>query len=1016
MAKICNRTVNTINIEKLIEKLNEKQVIKDKVIKRQDNLKVDHEAIVKDTEGKNILKGFFGKTVQDRKESASFLSTLSENVKTKLSRLIDPKVNNDLNKLFTKEQLDEMSSEELAGLSIAVTHIIDGIDTETALYNKYDLSPDTIDKLKIDGQTTTDLKRLYPVIGRSILRSQGKLLIGDGRTTLDNYTSMGKAAVQRLQEAGIINVAEDMDAIKGNQMVNEDGSLVDKTSTYNLNPSDKNKIYKSDVVYLNKDKFKGGIENSIQVSLKQMARLTMPYLEKLPVVEDGNTSMDMGISPDLVIEGVESKKVKKEIKDLIGKVQSGEFAINEEAVKFIRELSSIWKDNPGNKSIAKLFKQKLGKDSEFFYDILGIDLEKEYELSIYQESAFGQELSKVAPLIGLLQNADKLTDKETAIQFSMFLARNNRSHVYNDVLNYQTDKFMSRSILEAKEPTVYDTKEDIAEFIQRLAEMSNIDVETILNPSNNSGLDKALRVMKEKDATSIDIIESVHVYLREAGYDGKFWEGMKILKAIESVQNGKRNKDGELTSISSPILFEVDATASGVLIKFLQNITSNKDSKIYKLMEAMIKGDIKDSYAIGVEALENKIKLGKAKAGNDSLVVANISFTSKTEDLLSRIGGIENTKAVRELLKYAIMTFSYGQTAENNAKEFAKTVVDDLLKKGTTIDDVITFDLYKEDKVLQEFISKLRGNSDTVQLKDLNASQQRAFRRVVIQAVADKVGAPIVDDILHGVYGKDYFGDYDSQVKKLYEELTKAAKGDTSKIKVRSPLNVVFGEELDANVQLKLTKLKETLVDLKNEDGTSIIKQEHENVISGKVVPIHAMDSAILLQTLKDFYEARGENFNPKSDSLMMIHDAIQANSKIAKEVSDLYEKNLIKVSHKYDVRTELVRAIEAANGTIDEKLKNEVEASVKDKRKGMEELFNLDKDSSPSTVLKNSFTTDFSGVGEVISTKQASTNIIRNTFKNGSTEAPTTLESATRFEDQIRIIEEMNNCKTKGQ
>ena len=253
--------------------------------------------------------------------------------------------------------------------------------------------------------------------------------------------------------------------------------------------------------------------------------------------------------------------------------------------------------------------------------------------------------------------------------------------------------------------------------------------------------------------------------------------------------------------------------------------------------------------------------------------------------------------------------------------------------------------------------------------------------------LANSIGSVLTKDVVEPVYEKPYFSGYKKEVLELYSILNKASAGTNEIVGAISLLgNDTLNDNLDESsytrnntndVLLKLTKVKETVGTTK-QGLEYIYNEEHDNSTSADVVPIHEIDSTILLLTQKDLmdYAKSLDDADPikkefEEFAIKMIHDAIQSSPRVTRKFSELYEKNLIKVTYMYDPRQAMVDAIRDNHKAYNintpaatEKRLKEIESRVKSKQRALASLYNITENEDGTVTIGNvnafSFATNY--------------------------------------------------------
>ena len=931
--------------------------------------KVDNVAFAAKEGGSNVFTSLFNK--ENAKKAASAIKNkllemgntratnqvrlLNDNVESKLHTLVEGKPG-----LVKKTSVEgiEIGFPQLIN---AANSIANAAATENDLHKKYKLSNAEAKATKVNGIQSTGLEGLYAALGREAVATTGEIFAGDDATTRASYIKVGKEIVRILEENGIVATDKGM-AVNPNLM-NTKGEKV---------KAGKTRI--ADRVRLTED-FAERLEGA-KDQLNQVLKLINPQEIKVPNTEA--QSVDKTKSD---VEFSDPKLFDKISKEILEKVQKGGFKLNPMIVGILKEAKTVM-DNSDLDTFEAL-RSVTGLSTQGIYRVFGFDKTKDSMADAFDDSLRGQEISKVEPLKDLIQNIDELTGEEALVHFTMFLARNNRTHVYESILNYQSDKNMARWVLEGSTEHTFSSDESIEGvdginnakdlFINAVSSKDglNVDPRFVTGEAKLEWLEDALAELDidQSFGDKVKGIDSILNKARRTGKDvpGRFWEAITLLNAVKDIREAG---DGE---IKSNWLMEVDATASGSLIKFLLS-AGNKATN--ELLENM-KNKKMDSYNIGMNAIYNIIKnpaKGEAAKGDAKRLELALTLMNKK---------VTDIKSLRDLLKMAIMTYNYGQSKKNNQLQFGEEVAATILADNKADLGAIVTKI-KDSGVLDngdfdtgfEAITDIIG--DAKMMKDLDKDAQIELNEKLAAFIGDVSGSVLVDKVLEKEYTNKHYREYNNQVSTLYGILETVAKSDAD-MSIDGPLdaNVLFGEESKGSSNIRLTKLKETLVDMGEELGNAIINKEQNNEISAQVVPIHAIDSATLLKSLYEFY--KDSNVKPEELSVQMIHDAIRTNPVDAIRFAKIYEKNMIDVAKSYDPRKALMDKIIELDPKATEtygKLFEKVNESINTKVESLNGIF------ADGATIKNSFVPNLAAKVDPEAAKSIADNTVEPTIE----------------------------------
>lgn len=903
---------------------------------------------------------------------------------------------------FSVKSMDSSLKEALVSFNVDVSHIAEGLhigaaqavlalnqireglSTEKDLYTLYRLSKEDIELIK----DTTDIARLYPVIGRLAFVSNGYKLGSNNKIpnfALGKYTQVGKAIVDELVNKGVIDV-EMGPKVFITGAVNPDGSPITPLDSNGkkFKKSERQlagKITHGKIVRFN-EKFDDVFSNSsdtidgltdTEKVLKAISLLVSPPSIKLPVRDIENSGFNPNLSPDTF--GNMHGDVKKIISEIYSDIQSRPFILSDdivnlfrdfkkEAIKSGKSLHSVVKNAITDPEITKMI---FGFEDAFTLDNLTLNQD--------MESKIGQQTSKISPLLDLIDNIDAYTAESGnsgEFYLRLFMARNARTHVYESTTNYQTDKFMSRPIVQSAKETKYSTPEEKALLVNNIAEHLNVtrgEVEGKTASLFNS-LVEMYSENKASNNSTLNRMVNVGIKLQELHNKGamkniSFWKLWVTLDAIDKVRTNNADEP-----IITNFAVERDASASGALIKLMYAL-GVPEGKINEAIDKLKSGEY-DAYGYGqdiiksiIANLDNKNNPADARQAAQLDAAMKLTFGENYQD--------DYNSKTRELLKYAIMTYLYGQSEVNNTKQVAEAMLSDIFTYGADIANIT--------KYIGTIVQNSSGNKKVVQAYNNylalvdgkttldNSIDAASVYNELSTILESTIGEIMVKKVLKEGYTDAFFSTYDSQIQRLEEEIEDVIKSSdgvlsNSDVKINTAMSLLSDKEVTGELLIGLTKLKETLITVNGID--TVTNKEHLNAISSKVLPIHALDSAILLLSIKQYLGSEFDN----DTALQLIHDAIHGSPLVMDEIAKLYEQNIIEVTYRYDPRTELAKTYEtlakAAGVEVNTALIEEVRKSVAAKQKAIEEKFkNPDNNGPKWLTLKNSFTLDYTKAEE---------------------------------------------------
>ena len=910
--------------------------IKEMIAKAGKNIKIDYLTHTTTEKGQQEIADLFS---DDSKKVTSAQSSIKNSiinvnsdgsprndVLNKLTRLLNQQ-SNDISLLneVLGDKFSTLTPSEVIDASIALKYILDAMNTEPILAANYNLTEENINELNIEGPSV-GTARLYPTIGRAILASKGHMTIGDPIFNAAQATRVAMPIIAKLADIGVISL--------GTGVWNSGGVQ------YKKGVVSKNNMATGEVIkFPTNSKFINKLDNSVISEkgtavfglLKELSRVIEPYTESVPST--------VAKKYDESIQDLQN--VHPKFKSIIDTINSFKFKLNPAVTSVLVSLHNAYKakvkDSKYPISVRNFLKEEFenGKKGEAnpLKEIFGIDTNVNEDNEIFGDSRRGVEQSRMAPLVGLLENFEALNiDKNGEFYFNYFTAVNSRAFILETVLNFQSDKKFARQALIGGKPTVYtnnkstgtDAYNGLTEkevLIKRVSKEFGISEEEItgkyVNTAPNTILETTLNSFNHEGVNDLVYTKSLLTTLVTVGNLYKIksdvisneinpWRVIKLLNVIKDIRN--EDKNGNITS---NYMAEVDATASGLLIMLLQNAHNPKVQELikrlgFKKAGEVIENQLNDAYGIALDVLANDM----SKLTNEEIARMNTpghissidTNVVKTKQLLNVLD-----ISVRDLIKMPIITFIYGQSSKNNQQQFASEAVDIVLQKGT-------------DAINQALEIYLPNHEPlTTLFSKLNAKEATALKKELVDAVAKTSGKYLVDGILNKVYTKDLFSDTNNDIIELYEEMEKQGAVVQSLnpfSKVQAIEDGTVNDKKYINDRILLNKKKETLFDNVNIDGKQvdmIANIRSSNPTSAKVVPIHSIDAATLMRTVQRYKLEMEQAGTPltNEEAMMLVHDAIYTNSNAATRLSQIYEEELIYTNMNFDVIESMIEAYE---------------------------------------------------------------------------------------------------------
>lgn len=658
----------------------------------------------------------------------------------------------------------------------------------------------------------------------------------------------------------------------------------------------------------------------------------------------------------------DSNEISTLQENTIKDIQNESLEIDNDFYDLLKEVVEI----SGTKSISQL-----SKSESWVRNLFGLNIAKS-GLEIFKNEENGVVISRQSHADSMLNHIRELED-DTALDdyekrqqfFTVFSARNNRLHLENVSFDYQADKIVSRFIMGSK----YTTKSEkdnlvlisaVSETLTNKSKNFHITPEDILSPQNTEASKKLEDLLITYSNEGIKALLESKVY--DSDYNAEILKNgdsvaeiISALQAVLDIRNTvltqqKANPDKELfwqdLRITSNFNPEFDASASGIMNKNLnyqgflgtkaiskadQKKAKDAGEKVYKTStdfdrpERMSKKldslvlHKEDAYIALVKEIMALIDKSNAMAknlNNPKTREANKATSSILQFIASSttpfdIKNPDHKAAIRNTAKYPVMTNSYGQKIDSLKLGLGQEIGKELMigylkgKKGEVDYDnaIMVFtdlgiklsDVQDNSKSYKMIASKVGDNFGTIVGKgltilnaDLNAAQK------VTQSAYEQL-----------VAGRSLLRDH----------------GENHTISMRNPFDVTmkalgeFEGEIDPNTNFVIEKLK-----LTEQDMTAIAEEAgvvptklmlQANSTSSDVVPLHAMDSAILLIAYNRTFKYFKEKGIMKGLGTMAIHDAVKGTPEFLLEFKKQYHTATLDVAQYYDLITEIKNELE---------------------------------------------------------------------------------------------------------
>jgi hypothetical protein len=881
------------------------------------------------------------------------------------------------------KRIGDLGEGEARPIAIAIKHLYAAQRSEEDLVLKYKLKATDIAAITDVNNDMTDLeqdKRMFQTsysnmartIGRDILKSRGYRLVPKSqegiRIAIEQEIQVGEQALAMLEKRGLLSINNDGTIINRNfrkadgspDFYSETEKQTKRTTTISgIKTVTLNSLFPTPEVdangkvingiYKSMEEFHEDIDTST-AKLKSVVNLVLPSNSAVPATE-----------AQPINEAIQDIETTDNTRAVITKVQESSLKIQGFAAKALQELHDIvtkgdYKTTKNHlmalsqyASGSKASKHVFGTiDPKAMYDTYMDDL-------VGQNQQYGQSTSKVLPIVRLFDDFH-LLDKNVYHTFQT--AVQNRLHVFEQTLNYQTDAFFARPILGSPKEQVLGTKE-IKYMMGYLKDETKLDLDVILGTSNSADgilLNEIMESFSNPNKSELAKILGIGKLMDSGKLPGKLnnvksaWDVANYLQAIQDIRDGYAK--GE---VKTHFLVKPDATASGALITVLQ--ASGRTPAAKEVVEDMfemkrkfngseVEEEFNDMYELSTKVLEKELKRTENTKRD---ILASIEESDKAVfDTVRKLmdPAIGVVSGPRDLMKLPFTKFIYGQAKYNNILEISKELASEMIDNNK--------------EPLMRDILGLKPDEDLPKGYEL--------RVVLIAALAKEKGvADKLVNIVEESTGEQLFHDQAKALEDIHNllERIRFCKDCTyDQIRVVPPLATLDTQGIDnpetyaetrATYGATIEKWQEAVVE--GEGGKlTTIKKHFPNLNSIKVLLQHMTDAAILVRALDDVYKQ--PRFRDYKNGLMLNHDSVGSTTDFAIAMEDAYKKQIIEVNKQYDFVEAALRELKYAKSQIknNPELLAEVEKHIQNSEKELADMIATKQATLGNRVIETSF------------------------------------------------------------
>jgi len=812
--------------------------------------------------------------------------------------------------------------------TIAIKHLISSAKSEQDLTDKYNLKDSEKDLVKHDDVNTygTSYSNLAYIIGRDIINSHlGTSIIS---TTEDSdldvvnfYTTIGEQALEGIsdlysikQDGYIVNRRFKRD--DNTEAMYSTGKVIGgvKTIAFNKEALYPNRANKSDIIATNS-------------RLAAMYNLLSPSNIDIPTSD-----------PKVIREGFQELELHPASKDRLEFFQEHPLRMSDWSKEFFEELKSmVDKDTNKTKNTLASIVSIVNNSSTSEKMFGTIDQNELAALSMdrpAREQEYGRSLSKVIQFERILDDYDNLLED---LFYSYQTPKQNRMHVIEQTLNTQTDNFLSRHIMETPYEQELSDPEDIYYMMAYISDETGLSAKEIAGIDSNPELEKALKALDNDKLSSFETIIYLDSLISNPKnpLSNKFNSVWKFRYYLQGIHDIRNIKNGVVTTKIMP---KPDASGSGTVITVLQSIGRNEAAK--EVAEQLLSGGLTDVYKLAMDPVLEELTSLKdldetqiwKKSNLEGLnQLADVIKALYAHDIKTEVGLKDASKQIRELIKYPFTRFIYGQNEKNNTLEMSKELAALILE---------TNDMNVMHSLLGNKFSPENTMETNRELLVNYFNSPKGFAKHLVSIISREV-----DDKL--------FKEQSEQLASIHKLLQEARYADNeySDIRIVPPLAALDIQDNGGGVSYTAARNKYSTsiekameVVISDKDGNfTVVKRNHPNEISIKVLLQHMVDAAIA-------YRAITRNKDNEYNGLMLNHDSIGTNVSSARALEPDYIAETLEVNSRYDFVEAALSELKYAKSKISdpklearmETLISELEPKVKESKKIKQDM--LDK------------------------------------------------------------------------
>lgn len=833
-------------------------------------------------QGKNIttmrerLTGHLESTAKVQQEIKGIADNLSKTIAT-------PKGKKILQSIFNGEEVT--LEKALRATALALNGVRSGITSEADINIQ--------NGLEIPAHKGARRLGLNVQLGKELYNSYGIKVAGEASVINRKYAEVGDKIIALAEEAGLVKVKKDQEIVAHKLHTEAGKSLYTEKELHKAgvrqakdrkDASGKTTpMMMDDIITLVDNKSDKGnrlIESATGYAMSMLTKLLKPINYELPTTEPVT---EVKAAPGMTI----SEKHEKIVQDI------NELSYNIKP-EFIQLLKEVKKAVGKYKNVDEALRQ-----DPLIAGLIGVENTNTALNKLGEE---GRSSNRKRDLLQILENLD-MFDNEGQFHFNYDMAVNQRIHVVQTILDFQGGKYMNRPMITGGEYTT-NTQKEYDFLVESIAQEAKLPVdakavEAYMNEHKVTKKEatKKVREAEVKNPTNKHVVKAMKLFskygeiklhqLLELSKDMGMNSPIALLADLRAVYDISTAKDYKVTTSSQA---QADAKASGIMNTML-NLSGIKE--VQKLLAKLGVGkkdtelsDL-DPYLILLDGVKEKWEGTKYE---DTI--------KPVEEQLTKLG-ID----IRDIAKYAIIPWFYGQHYKKTEIEMANSIAVDVVNVAIKESNQDAIDEVNEILESKKYSidSRQQGQEGTIDIQSITTEDVAKLTGHYKKNLT-KYYIAAIEDTFPGVT------EYRKKVGQLYEILN----ANEWKGKLRTAMSALEGESDKDAFKHKMDVKKNKQTFTTSIDGKSVVayNKMFNNETSLKVNPQHSSDAALLLKSIgnviADLKEAGKE-----VPGIMTVHDNVITTPEVALMIKREYDRLTVELAGKYDFLHAVAQEVE---------------------------------------------------------------------------------------------------------